>query len=733
MEVVCGAPNIKVGQKVPLALLGTKLPNGMEMKEVEIRGVKSSGMLCAADELGLGKDHSGIIILDEKAKKGDSVDKYLGINDTVIEIKVLPDRAHDALSHVGLAREISALEGKKMPYDFSGLKLPKTKTKNLKVEIKDRDLCSRYIGAMMTNIKIQPSPKWMRDRLEACGTNVINNVVDATNYVMLELGQPLHAFDFFKISGEISNDKFQMTNKIQNPNDQKAEIIVRRANENEKIELLDGETKELSQNDLLITNGKTPLALAGIKGGLNSGITENTKTIIIEAASFNATNIRKTRTRLGIQTESSSRFEKDIDPNLAEKAMVRVIELLEHIADGKLEGIVDVYPKLVKPWKVKLNLEYVDRLLGETIPVSAIKKILSALDFKATGSGNNITVEVPTFRIDVKTQEDLIEEIGRVWGYEKIKPQPIMDAIAPPKINEPVFFETEIKDILSGMGFSEVYNYSFYSQKDADICGLKEMKHLELENPQNPDQQLVRTSLIPNVVKNIKENLKNYPEFRIFEIGRTYWSHEGGFPEEKRNLVMAEVLEKDTKADTFYNLKGTAENFLEIAGVNGDSVSIMETESPRSNFWHPTRSAEIRINNQKVGYVGEVNPLVLGQYKIGKRIAMAMFDLEILRGHVTKDKIYLPLRKFPVVTRDISLLDKSKLAVAEIIHFIAKIGGNLVLSVELFDTFQKEGATSHAFHIHLGTDRTLEGKEVEEIMQKIISGLEKELKMEIRK
>lgn len=721
LEVVCGAPNIEIGQKVPLALVGTKLPNGMEMKEVSIRGVKSNGMLCAADELGLGKDHSEIIILDKGAKTGDLVEKYLGINDTVIEIKVLPDRAHDAMSHVGVAREISVLEGKKMSarggsayggdYDFSGLKMPKTKSKELAVEIKDKDLCPRYIGAVM-NVEIKESPKWMRDRLAASGINKINNIVDATNYVMLELGQPLHAFDIEKIPNK--------------------KIVIRRAKNNEKIKLLDGDIKELNNSDLLITDGDNPLALAGIKGGLNSGITENTKTIILEAASFNATNIRKTRTRLNIKTDSSDRFEKDIDPNFAEKAMVRLIEIIEHIASGKLEGIIDEYPKPVRPWKIKLSLDYVNNLLGETIPAGAIKKILTSLEFKVGGSGKNIIVEVPTFRVDVRTQEDLIEEIGRVYGYEKIKPEPLIESVAPPKKNEQLFFETDTREKMIGLSFSEVYNYSFYSQKDADICGFSEIKHYELANPQNPDQQLVRISLAPNILKNVRENMKHFSDFKIFEVGRVYYPNNGKV-EEKRMLAMAEILSSDKKADTFYNLKSAVESFLEANGIKIDDVKFDNKNIKISKIVHPTRFAKIKINNEIVGGIGEINPLVLGQYKIKKRVAMAEFDLEVLRKYASGEKTYKPLPKFPIVTRDISLLDKSGLTVAEISEFIKYAGGNLVLSVELFDTFQKDGTTSHAFHINLGAGRTLEGKEVDEVMGKIIERLEKELKVEIRK
>ncbi|MDR3559718.1 MAG: phenylalanine--tRNA ligase subunit beta, partial [Candidatus Pacebacteria bacterium] len=301
LPIVCGAWNINVGDMVPVALAGTKLPNNMEIKAAEIRGEKSHGMLCAEDELGLGKDHGGILILSKNAKVGEKVSKYLGSSDTVIEIKVLPDRAHDALSHVGVAREITALENKKFDYDFDGLKLPGKKSKVLSVKIEDKKLCPRYIGAVMTDVKIQSSPLWMQERLKACGIKAINNVVDATNYVMLELGSPLHAFDADKL-------------KVKS---EKLNIVVRRAKNKEKLTLLDDSQIELNNSDLLITNGATPLALAGIMGGKDSGISDTTKTIVIEAANFNAVNIRRTRTRLNIKTESSDRFEKDLDPNLA--------------------------------------------------------------------------------------------------------------------------------------------------------------------------------------------------------------------------------------------------------------------------------------------------------------------------------------------------------------------------------------------------------------------------------
>jgi len=754
LDIVCGAPNIEVGQKVPVALVGTKLPNGIEIREAEIRGEKSCGMLCALDELGLGADHSGIFILESKAKIGEPAKKYLGVeDDTIFEIKVLPDRAHDAMSHVGVAREISVLESRKFEYDFEGLKLPAStrgddrsstrgwpnkKSKKLSVKIDDKNLCSRYIGAVMDNVEIKDSPSWMKQRLEASGIRPINNVVDATNYVMLELGQPLHAFDAEKVKSLKS----------------KVEIIVRRAKNKEKLILLDDSVLELNDSDLLITNGETPLALAGIMGGKDSGINENTKTIILEAANFNATNVRRSRTRLGVKTESSDRFEKDIDPNLAEKAIVRIVEILEHTAGAKLEGVVDVYPDKIKSWKIKLDLEYVDNLLGENVSKKDVTKILNLLGMKTNSIGNRIVAEIPTYRIDIRTQEDLIEEIGRIWGYEKIEPRPLVEPVIPAKINEILSFERKLGEIAVGMGYDEMYNYSFYSEIDAKNCALDGIKHFELSSPMNPDQKYVRVSLIPNILKNIKTNLKNFESLNIFEIGKVYLCHPelvsgSGFRnpsadeagkfgmtevEEKRMLVMAQVLKKDKNAETFYSIKGVAENLLEKIGADENSIAFNEANLPKNHLGHPSRSAEILMDGEKIGMIGEINPIVLGKYKIGKRVAVCELDTQKLLKISQKEIVFKSLQKFPTITRDISMLAKGETKAIEIQKLIKKIGGNLVLNVSMFDVFFKDGATSFAYHIEFGaSERTLENIEVDEVMGRIVAGLEKELGLEIRK
>lgn len=712
LDIVCGAPNIQVGDKVPVALVGTTLSSGIEIKEASIRGEKSFGMLCAPDELGLGEDHSGIIILDKKAIVGSPVDKYLGSSDDVIEIKVLPDRAHDAMSHVGVAREITTLENRELDYDFEGLKLPKIKSKKLKVEIEDKDLCLRYIGTVLENVTVKESPQWMKERLKSCGVRSINNVVDATNYIMLELGNPLHAFDAKKISGNGS-----------------AKIVVRRAQKGEKMELLDGTNLSLDENNLLITNGKAPLALAGIMGGKDSGIDENTKTIVLESANFDAVNIRHSRTKLNIKTESSDRFEKSIDPNLAEKAMVRIIEILEHIAGAQLEGIADIYPKPIRPWKIKLDLKYVNDLLGEDVPLKNIVKILNLLGIRIR-NGKMMECEIPTFRIDLRTPEDLIEEIGRIWGYEKVREIPLVEEVWPAKINEQSFFERKVQDMLTGLGYDEVYNYSFFGEKDIQNCELAGVDHLELANPMNPDQRFMRTSLIPNILKNIYENLKYFEEFQIFEEGRVYFPKKSGMPREERKVILAKVLERDISSVTFFSLKGDVEDILMILGIKDFSFE----NTKKGLFWHPERSAEIKAYGKTIGQIGEIGPQVLKKFKIKNRVAVAELDMEILKNISPKEKIFTPLNKFPSVFRDISMIGRSGVKVAEIMAVIEKIGGSLIQNIELFDVFQKEHQSSYAFHIGFNAgNRTLEGKEIEELMEEIMVSLEKDLKVEVRK
>lgn len=715
--IVCGAHNIAVGDKVPVALVGAKLPGG-EIKEMEVRGVKSFGMLCAEDELGIGDDHSGIMILDPGAKIGA---KVLDFEDAVMDIKVLPDRAHDALSHIGMAREVAAIEGRNPePRGVQGAMRALqrfAKSEKLKLEIRDKHLCPRYVGAVLENVEIKPSPLWLKQRLLVCGVRPINNIVDATNYVMLETGQPLHAFDYKEIGG--------------------AKIVVRRAKNGEEIKLLDETIKKLTEDDLVIADERRALAIAGVMGGEDSGISEATKTIVLESANFDAASIRKTRMRHGLKTEASDRFEKDIDPNLAEKTMVRIIELVKELAGGQLEGVVDSYPKKIKAWKIKLDLERVDNLLGEKISKVKVVNILESLGIQV---GKNLECTIPTRRLDLRSQENLMEEIGRIYGYEKIRSQAPHIKLAPPVANEKRMFERRVKEILAGIGFDEVYNYSFYSARDAELAQVGAIRHLELQNPMNPDQALMRVSLLPNLLKNVRENLKNFGDIHIFEIGKIYLSDGKALPEEKRMLAGAIVLEGNSKqpAASFFEAKGMLDVLLQRLRLDDyyfDSFDV-SAQNTLSTLWHSGRTAELKSEegNVEFGIAGEINPLVLSDFDIHKRVVMFEIDLDKLQKISEAEREFQPISKFPVVSRDISMLAESDVRVDDILKNIQTAGGDLVLDTDLFDIFEKDDKNSFAFHIVFGaSDRTLEHQEIDGLMQKIISSLEKELGLEVRK
>lgn len=672
-----------------------------------------------------------------RAFETESVEKIKG--DSGLEIKILADRGHDAMSHIGMAREICAIEGRQ--FKHLGAKLLSKKSGVLKVEIKDIKLCPRYIGVVMDNIKVGPSPMWVQARLKAAGIRPINNIVDATNYVMLETGQPMHAFDLKKLA---NNERMK---------GELVRIIVRRAKTGEKIRLLDETEKELTNEDLVIADNNHALALAGIMGGEDSGISENTTSIVLESANFNAANIRKSRMKLELKTESSDRFEKELDPNLAELAMARAVQIIDTLG-GKAEGAVDIYPSKVRPWKIKLDLNYVNKLLGENISASAVKKILISLGLQVTGFGLQVTVVIPTFRLDLKTQEDLIEEIGRIYGYEKIQPQAPHVPVRMSEINEERKFDRLVKNILTGKGFSEVYNYSFYSQHDANMANLGDLEHLELSNPASPEQAWIRVSLIPGILKNVRENLKRYKEIFLFEIGKVYWpafaetsadKSNSVLPEEKRMLVGAihterKINTKKMKQDTnFYEAKGYVDALLEMLGVDDyyfDSFESVPVDTPLS-LWHESRTAAIKIEGreQAIGYIGEINPFVLANFDITKRVALFEIDLEEIQKITEKEMEYAPIRKYPDVMRDISMVSQGGILVDEILQAIQKAGGDLVLDVDLFDIYDfDDGSSSYAFHILFGApDRTLESAEVDKLMEKIVGSLENELKLKVRK
>ena len=566
------------------------------------------------------------------------------------------------------------------------------------------------------NMKVAPSPKWMQERLLVCGIKPINNIVDITNYVMLETGQPLHAFDAAKL----------ITRNT------KHEIIVRRAKKGEKIKLLDEKVYELNENNLVIADSEKALALAGVMGGFDSSINSKTTSVIFESANFNSTNIRKTRTAHNIITESSHRFERDIDPNLAEAGMARAIELFREICgkNSKIAAFADAYAKKIKPWQIKLNTDYASRLLGEKIPASTMKKILENLGIGVKIAKNILNCEIPTRRIDLKTQEDLVEEIGRIYGYENIKEQaPIVEVKNPPQ-NAKRDFENKLRDILVGLGFSEVMNYAFYGKEDIEKCNLKIEDHIEVANPLSLDQQYLRANLAPNVLKNINLNLKNYSEVSIFEIGKEFRKAAGKLTKEE-NILDGSIANSSAAEPLFSLLKGKVEILLKNINIKDVSFAPLNGDY---KFWHQSRSAGIFLNKEKIGKIGEINPTVLKRYGIKQRVAMFGLKIEKIMNISKGETIFQTIPKYPLVMRDISMFVDGSVKYSDIEKKIRASGEKSVFGVELFDVFEKEDKKSLALRVKIGSDaKTLTSEEIDAVMKKIISALEKDLKVKVRK
>lgn len=713
LQIVCGAPNLNVGQKVPVALVGANLKGEFKIKKSKIRGIESNGMICAEDELGIGTEHDGIMVLADDAPIGEAFAKYAGLDDMIMDIDILPNRGHDGLSYVGIANEIRALEDNVESHTIPN-PLPEGEDE-LHVEI-STNKCNRYIGITLSDIKVKESPDWMQARLRASDIMPINNVVDITNYVMLETGQPLHAFNAEKIS----------------------QIGVRLATDGEKLTLLDKQELELGAQDIVITDGIEPIALAGVMGGLASAISDDTTNIILEAAAFNSTAIRFTQRKYNLQTDAAYRFERDIDPNLAEIAAARAAELLMELAGGSVRGVSDVYPEPVTPWTIKLSPQKVEKLLGVKISNEVIKNILERLGMDVDVNEDIMVVTIPTVRIDLCSQEDLMEEIGRIYGYNKIKPQPLTGAVQAPERNETRFFERTLKDIFVYGGFDEVRSYSFYGADDARAIGLNDEAHLSLINPMNPKQAIMRRSLMPNLLNFTKKNFSYFDRVQIFEIGRIYNPKKGALPEEK--LVLgAVVASRDAEGSQFFEMKGMIEILLDRINIGKYYLdTVFDENTQHLPNLHPSRRALIKMESGKIiGWMGEVDKKATKYFGLKKnRAVVCELDIEVMLEEVKSEIFFELLSKYPNITRDLSMIVGTRVRVGDVEKIIYDTGGELVKDVDLFDLYinKETGERSMAFRIVFGDDkRTLETKEIDEKIVDIITSLEEIIDVEMRK
>jgi phenylalanyl-tRNA synthetase beta chain len=634
--------------------------------------------------------------------------------DFVLDIDVRPNRAGDCFSHLGIAREIAAIFNFKIQNPKSKIKDNKgLKTRDfIAVEVKDKNACPRYTAKVVTDVKVGSSPKWLRERLEICGLNSINNVVDIANYVMLETGQPLHAFDGEKLEGN--------------------KIVVRFAKNRERIVTLDEQKFDLNPDVLVIADERSPVAIAGIKGGKLPEIDRKTKVVVIESANFESRTIRRASQKLNLRTDASLRFEHGIDPNLTEEAVNRTAFLIQELANGKVaRGLVDVYPKKILPKVIKLDLGYLESLLGIKIPEIKIKNILKSLDFKLIEvRPRSITLSVPTRRLDVTMPEDLIEEIGRIYGYDKIESAFPLSVLIPPKRNFNIFWEDIAKNVLKELGFTEVYNYAFLGEKEAKIFSYSERELIELENPLSSEQQYLRPSLIPNLLKNIEKNQRQLGEIRIFELGKIFRPTR----EEKRQLAGL-IFRGD-----FYQLKGIVDFLLNSLGVSSifyDEYKPTPEES-KISFWHPKKCAEIKIDNKEIGFLGEISPKITDKLEVKDRVVLFDIDFDKLSQFVSEEQEFQPISRFPAAVRDIAVLVPRNIKVVEVLNKINAVGGSLIRDIDLFDIYEgaelPRGRKNLAFHIiYQAENKTLSAKEIDEIQNKIIKVLERNPSWQVRK
>ena len=727
VQIVTGANNIKEGDIVPIAKDGSELPGGVKIKKGSLRGVESCGMMCSVGELGLdiadypGQIEQGIMILPKSFEKdlGKDIVEVLNLKEDIIDFEITPNRP-DCLSIEGLGRETAVSLGKEFKNprkNIDELNIEnKEELEGLKVDIKAPDLCYRYIARIVKNVKIGPSPEWMQRRLRACGIRSINNIVDITNYVMLEMGEPMHAFDINSIEGK--------------------HIIVRRAKNGEKITTLDEEERILNEDDLVIADEKKPVAIAGVMGGENSEIEENTETVVFEAAVFYGGNIRKTAKKVGLRTESSSRFEKGLSSENALRAINRAVELVEKINAGKaVEGKIDVYPTKQKINKIKLDYDRINSLLGTNLSKEEMINILEKLDIKV----ENDTAISPYFRMDLEFLADIAEEVVRFYGYDKLDTTLIKADTTIGVLNKEQKIEKNIKQVLVNNGLSEIYTYGFVSEKDLEKSNIdKEIinQSITILNPLSDEYKLMRPSTLPSMMQilSLNNNKKNQ-DVKLFDISRNYKNVNGevekGEVPLQENILTIGMYGKNVD---FYTLKGLIENVLEISNINRYDIE-KETEN---NSYHPGRCANIKVGIDTIATIGEVHPEVLINYDIDKRVYVAEVNITKLTKYSKLNKKYVEVPKFPAVERDIAVIVDEKVEVGQIEKIIIKKAKKWLEEVKLFDIYRDEklgeNKKSVAYSlIFRDKNKTLSDEEINTTMENIITELEKTLGAELRK
>lgn len=722
IQIVTGAPNVVTGMKVPVVLDGgrvagghdgSKTEGGIKIKKGKLRGVESNGMMCSIEELGSSRDfypdapENGLYVMPEDAVVGSDAIEALGLRDTVFEYEITNNRV-DCYSILGVAREAAATFNK----DF--VMPPVKKVGNsedvndyVKVDVQATDLCPRYTARLVRNIKLAPSPEWMQRRLAASGIRPINNIVDITNYVMEEYGQPMHAYDYDTLAG--------------------GKIIVRRAEEGEEFVTLDGQTRKLDPSILMICDAEKSVGVAGIMGGENSKITDDVKTMLFEAACFDGTNIRLSAKKIGMRTEASGKFEKGLDPNLASEAIDRACQLIEELGAGEVVGeMIDVYPQKNVEKRIKFEPDKINKLLGIDISAEEMLGYLKKIELVYNEETNELII--PTFRQDLECGADIAEEVARFYGYANIPTTLPSGEATTGKLSFKMRIEGVARDIAEFCGFSQGMTYSFESPKVFDKLLLPEdsplRKAIVISNPLGEDFSIMRTTSLNGMLTSLSTNYnRRNKNVKLYELGNIYLPKSlplTELPDERMQFTLGFYGDGD-----FFSMKGVVEEFLEKVGMRNKPEY---NPDAGKTFLHPGRQADIVYDGEVIGYLGEVHPDVLDIYSIGEKAYIAVIDMPHIEEKATFDRKYEGIAKFPAVTRDISMVMDKSVLVGTVEDIIEKRGGKLVESYKLFDIYEgsqiKSGFKSVAYSISFrAKDRTLEDKDINPIMENILKDL----------
>lgn len=717
--IVCGAPNIKEGMLSPFAVVGATIPGGYTIKKSTIRGEISEGMLCSEEELEIGDDNTGIMRLPDNLSPGQDLADALDLTDTVLDVSITANRS-DCLSMIGFAREIAALINGRVKYPQIALEEGSDKVHDVtSVTIEDPDLCPHYTARVLKNVKIAPSPFWMKQRLEAVGIRAINNVVDVTNYVMMEFGQPLHAFDFRFL--------------------EEGRIVVRRSRQDEPFVSLDEKERILRKDILMICDGKKPVAIAGIMGGLNSEIKDDTATVFLESAYFLPTSIRKSARWLGMQTDASYRFERGIDPQGVLKSLDRAAQLIQQTAEATIcKGVIDEYPRKLDASKtVSLRTDYVNTILGTALADNVIVDTLKRLDMSVTPTDKKGVYHVnpPSYRVDTEREIDLIEEIARLVGYDHIAPKlPNIAVQALAKKTKEIVIE-KVSHALTGCGFSEVIHYNFVTPKSCQILNIpdtdKRTKMLKIANPLSDDLSAMRSTLIYSLLSTMKSNANNgCYNLKIFEIGKTFIDLGRRVLPLERDylgcLMTGHTFDgfwhlKDSPAD-FYSLKGVVEDLLESLKIGPADYDTSRTEP----FLHPGRSCAIFVNRDLLGFLGELHPQVQSRMDLKGRALVCELEIDMLCRHFTDQVRYREISRYPAITRDVSFLMQKNIDVAKIMSISKSVREELLEKVNPFDIYEGEGVPKGMKSMgvrfsYRSPERTLKDEEVNTAHRNIVN------------